>query len=207
LEVNYIMERQQLEKFSDRAIGIAIVLLILVFSLPIGKIAQQHNWGQSVSHLVIFGFSFLTICVFWVALSRVIGFIAKPVLTKKIVCLGVLYFLFLVLLPFSSVWLAGNPYLPASIRLYSLNLLLGSILYLLLLNAALRLNCHIYQHLTEKARLWQKKLALAGPVLYIASFVVSYFNIYISFIAIAGALCLYAFLFNRSMPDTIPENS
>ena len=201
------MKKQQLEKFADRAIGVAIASLILVFGLPIGRIAKDQHLNQVVPHLVIFGFSFLMICLFWVAQSNIMDLITRPVLTKKIVWLSRLYFFFLVLLPLSSKLIANNPYLPASILLYSCNLLVISVLHLLLFNSALKIGFRNHRRLTDKIRLSLKKMAFAGPALYIISIGVSYINAYVSFIAIIAALCFYAFLLNKSVPLSASVNS
>jgi uncharacterized membrane protein len=191
------MEKHALDKFSDRAICVTIASLILVFSLPIGKIAALQTWGQCVPHLAVFVFTFLMISVFWTAQSKIISLIAKPLLIKKVVWVTHLYFFFLLLLPLSAGLMAGNPYLPASIVIYSFNLLVISLTHLLLLNSALKYNYRGHQQLSRKIQKSLNKLAIVGPCCYAIAIGVCYINAYVSFIAIIAAPLSYGFLLNK----------
>ncbi|WP_428329337.1 TMEM175 family protein [Mucilaginibacter sp.] len=191
------MEKQQLEKFTNRAAGIAFASLILFFSLPLEKLADTKNLTQAAPHLIIFFFSMLMISVFWTAQTKIIGLITKMHLSSKIVWLSRFYFFFLVLMPLDCGWIAANFHWPGSVLLYSCNLLVISLLHLLLLCAALSFNYRHHQVLTVKVRSSLKKIACAGPVFYMVAILLSYINVYLSLVPITAGLGFYALLLNK----------
>ncbi len=191
------MEKQQLEKFTDWATGVAIISLIVFFSLPIGRLAKTHDWHLAAAHLILCFFSLYMIIVFWAAQANILALVILPRLNAKIVWLTRVYFIFLTLLPFAAGWIADNPYLPGSILIYISILLTIAVLHFLLLHAALYHQYGIH--------LLSPKPVLMGPACYLLGSCFIYINICVTFILVSAAGCFY-YLFNKKIDALLAKS-
>jgi uncharacterized membrane protein len=194
------MTKNRLEAFSDGVFSIAITLLILNVKIP-----QADNLTNSkllaylysaLPNIFTFLFSFLVIGVFWVAHHRIFAFV--KVVDSTLLWMNVFYLMFVAIIPFPAGLLAKYPSLPAAILVYACTLFTVSVMHLVLLR-------HIYQSDKLKEGLFKPdiyrsslKLALVGPVCYVAAAIFSHADHYISFILILCALIFYIFFAGKS---------
>lgn len=189
------MNKNRLENFSDGVFSIAVTLLILNVKIPDVKDMSNrrlnHVLQTDVSHLLTFAFSFLVIGVFWVTHHRIFSFV--KFLDSTLLWLNIVYLMFVAVIPFSASLISENPFLPTSILLYTITLLIVAVMHFILLQYMLH-NKHLkHQALTPEVYRLAQKTAIVGPVCYIIAAGASFVNVYISFFFILGAMIFYIF--------------
>ena len=86
---------------------------------------------DSIPQLLTFGFSFMVIGVFWVAHQRICSM--TKLVDSRLLWLNVVYLMFVAIMPYPAALLAENPFLTASILVYSGTLFaIGSMHFIML---------------------------------------------------------------------------
>jgi uncharacterized membrane protein len=206
LETKLLMNKTRLENFSDGVFSIAATLLILNIKIPdakhINNAQLNHFLNGATPHLITFAFSFLVLGVFWVAHHRIFSFVEVP--NRTLLWLNIVYLLFIALVPLPASVLSENPFLPTAILFYTVTLLIIAMMHFILMEYTLR-NRHIkHQSLTEDVYRSSLKTAAVGPICYILAAACSFFNVYISFCFIIGAMVYYIFFGGKGkIEDTL----
>lgn len=201
------MNKVRLENFSDGVFAIAVTLLVLNIKIPDAKNLDNHQLTlrvlESLPQLLTFGFSFMVIGVFWVAHHRI--FAMTKLVDSKLLWLNIFYLMFVAVMPYPAALMAENPFLTASILIYSGTLFVIGFMHFILLR-------HIY--ITENikteaftAHVYRSylKSGVTGPAIYIFAGVFSFVHPYISFGLIISALVFYIFFSGKRLERELSD--
>lgn len=199
------MNKVRLENFSDGVFAIAVTLLVLGVKIPDAKNLDNHQlWLaliKSIPQLLTFGFSFMVIGMFWVAHHRI--FSMTKLVDSRLLWLNVVYLMFVAVMPYPAALLAENPFLTASILVYSGTLFVIGLMHFIILR-------HIYftpnikhDDFDEIAYRSYVNIGVTGPGIYMLSAGFSFVHPYISFGLIVSSLVFYVFFSGRRLEQTL----
>ena len=122
----------RVQSLGDSIFAFAMTLLVLNFRLPANVSATPnigHILNGLIPHFVIYALTFLVLGVLWVAHHHQYNWIQRS--DRNFLWINIFFFMFVVLLPFSTDLLATyHQYVP-SVIFYDLNIIIcSSILYL-----------------------------------------------------------------------------
>ena len=171
------MASQRLEALGDGIFSIAMTILVLELALPEVK---GKNWGdftaalhESWFGLLCYVISFIILGIMWFGHRMMFEYISKT--DRYFIFLGVLFYLVVCLVPFSTKFLAKETLEWYAILVYGLNLSLCNItLYVQWIygtNKSALLHREIPQEVKKEARF----LFLLSPAVYAIAIVISFF--------------------------------
>ena len=182
-----IVTPRRLETLTDGIFAFSMTLLIIFIDVPqahhLSGPSQLHSYlstqyPQFVSYVV----TFLLLANFWVVHHQISNNIEKT--NGLHLWLNIVFMLFIVLLPFTSMMLGDFPQIWGSIFLFMINLFfISSFLLIIWLYAS-------YHKRLLKPNIDQKNIMFTTHKLFIAS-LVSFLGIIISFIYLPLALYVY----------------
>jgi len=182
-----IVTPRRLETLTDGIFAFSMTLLIIFIDVPkahhLGDPSQLQNYlstqyPQFISYVV----TFLLLANFWVVHHQISNKIEKT--NRLHLWLNIIFMLFIVLLPYTSMMLGDFPQIWGSIFLFMINLFfITSLLLIIWLYA-----CY-HKHLL-KPSVDQKHIMFTTHKLFIAS-LVSFLSIIISFIYLPLAMYVY----------------
>jgi uncharacterized membrane protein len=201
-----IATKEGLRSFSDRAIAICFIVLIFTFSVPkFTSFNYDPNMDLTkiIPHLATFSVSFATITAFWIAQSRILGFINQ--VNRPIVWSYGAYFVCLVLVSVSSVSLSSDPFAKPELMVYTTFLLLTAIFHVCLLYSALHTIPSDNDYAASKVKNTLKKTALTGPTCYAMALAACFFCIYTSILIVVAGMFFYIFFMRKINAFVIPQ--
>ncbi len=168
----------RLEALGDGIFGVAMTILVIDLKLPpikensiAGFIATLQTAAQSFLCYVI---SFIVIGIMWFAHRIMFEYIAKT--NRYFIFLGVLFYMTVCLVPFSTSFLAGNTLEWYSIFLYGLNLSMCNLTLYAQWSYGIRHAQLMDRELPAEVKKEARILFLLSPVVYAVAIILSFWT-------------------------------
>jgi uncharacterized membrane protein len=171
------MAATRLEALGDGVFSVAMTILVIELRLPS---VQGNSWNELMHALYeikqeIFCYliSFVILGIMWYGHRMVFEYISKT--NRYFIFLGVLFYMVVCLVPFSTRFLAANTFRWYAILMYGLNLSMCNLaLYWQWIYGIHRPSLHA-RELPDEVRNEARKLFLISPVMYSVAIVFSFF--------------------------------
>ncbi len=171
------MASGRLESLGDGVFSVAMTILVIDVSLP--KV-QGNSWNdflhalyESWQVLLCYLISFIILGIMWFGHRMVFEYISKT--NRYFIFLGVLFYMVVCFVPFSTKFLAANTLRWYAIALYGLNLSLCNLtLYAQWIYGIKRPSLHA-RTLPKEVKAEARKLFLISPLLYSVAIAISFF--------------------------------
>ena len=174
----------RLEALGDGIFGVAMTILVIEIGLPVVMgtnlsnflTALQKSWGD----LLCYAISFVVLGIMWFGHRMMFEYIGKT--NRYFIFLGVLFYMIVCLVPFSTRFLAANLFQWYGIMTYGLNLSLCNLTLFAQWSYGIRNHKLLERELPHEVRVEAKKLFLLSPVVYGIAIGISFFAPVISII-------------------------
>lgn len=163
------MTKNRLEAFSDGVLAIIITIMVLEMKVPHGT-----EWSDLSALLPVFAsyiMSFVYIGIYWGNHHHLLHVLKKVNAPIILANLNLLFWLSLI--PFSTAWMGENHFPPNAVALYSINLLMAGLAYMILFKVILK-NITVEGKLVEalckhtlKGNISAAAYAVAIPLAYV----------------------------------------
>ena len=171
------MASGRLESLGDGVFSVAMTILVIELKLPS---VQGNSWNdflhalyQTWQELLCYLVSFILLGIMWFGHRMVFEYISKT--NRYFIFLGVLFYMVVCFVPFSTRFLAANTLRWYAISMYGLNLSMCNItLYVQWLYGINRPSLHA-RILPGEVKAEAQKLFLISPILYSIAIVMSFF--------------------------------
>ena len=172
----------RLEALGDGIFGVAMTILVIELELPPLKgnslsdfLEGLHGAGQSFLCYVI---SFIVLGIMWFGHRMMFEYIGKT--NRYFIYRGVLFYMMVCLVPFSTKFLAASTLEWPSILLYGINLSLCNLSLFSQWNYGIKHIQLLEREVPDEVRKEAKMLFLLSPVVYTIAIVISFWAPYIS---------------------------
>lgn len=181
----------RLEAFSDGVVAIIITIMIIELKLPdLNKNSSAIDIIKHIRHLlpyfITYAFSFMMIAIFWTNHHHMFHLLEKadePLLWQNFI------FLFLLsLIPFATSIVGSNPFIPLSVAIYGVVILLTTLSFTIMQNYSIRKNL-IHKDEDEglnrdisKVSFKARAKEIAGTVVYLIAIPLAYINVYLAYV-------------------------
>ncbi len=187
------MASGRLEALGDGIFSIAMTILVLELALPVLKGDSWADFAGAIRqlkpHLFCYAISFIVLGIMWFGHRMMFEYIART--NRYFIFLGVLFYMIVCLVPFSTRFLAGNMLKWYAIMVYGINLSLCNLtLYAQWLYGVKRKSL-MEIALPEEVRKEANVLFLLSPLVYAMAIGISFFAPVISIIIYAITPILY----------------
>ena len=167
----------RLEALGDGIFSVAMTFLVIELKLPVvqGNSLKDllHALFETRQELFCYFISFIVLGIMWFGHRMVFEYISKT--NRYFIFLGVLFYMVVCLVPFSTRFLAANSLQWYAILMYGLNLSMCNLtLYAQWLYGINRPSLHA-RTLPKEVRREARILFLISPVMYSVAIVVSFF--------------------------------
>lgn len=187
------MASGRLESLGDGVFSVAMTILVIELRLP--KV-EGNSWNsllhalyQTWQELLCYLISFIILGIMWFGHRMVFEYISKT--NRYFIFLGVLFYMVVCFVPFSTRFLAANTLRWYAILMYGLNLSLCNItLYAQWMYGINRPSLHA-RTLPVEVKTEAQKLFLISPILYSVAIAISFFMPEISIIIFCITPVLY----------------
>ncbi|MDQ6890886.1 MAG: TMEM175 family protein [Bacteroidota bacterium] len=182
------MAAGRLEALGDGVFSVAMTILVIELRIPV---VQGNSWNSLMhalyeikQEIFCYFISFIILGIMWYGHRMVFEYISKT--NRYFIFLGVLFYMVVCLVPFSTRFLAANTFQWYAILMYGLNLSMCNLaLYWQWIYGIHRPSLHA-RELPAEVRAEAQKLFLISPILYAIAIVFSFFlplvSIFIFFI-------------------------
>lgn len=182
------MSSTRLETLGDGIFSVAMTILVIEVRLPdvVGNSAGDFTHAlYGIRHqLICYFISFFVLGIMWYGHRMVFEFISKT--NRYFIFLGILFYMVICLVPFSTRFLAANEFRWFSILMYGLNLSLCNIALYCQWRYGIRRRSLLTRELPAEVKSEAQKLFLISPVMYAVAILFSFFlpllSIFIFFI-------------------------
>ena len=187
------MASGRLEALGDGVFSVAMTILVIELKLPS---VQGNSWKdllhalyETRQELFCYFISFIVLGIMWFGHRMVFEYISKT--NRYFIFLGVLFYMVVCLVPFSTRFLAANTFQWYAILMYGLNLSMCNLtLYAQWVYGINRPSLHA-RILPKEVRREAQMLFLISPVLYSIAIVISFFMPEISIVIYCITPILY----------------
>ena len=166
----------RLEALGDGIFSVAMTILVINLQLPPIKgnswadfLLTLHTAAQSFLCYVI---SFIIIGIMWFAHRIMFEYIGKT--NRYFIFLGVLFYMMVCLVPFSTSFLAGNTLQWYSILLYGLNLSMCNLTLYAQWSYGIKHPVLLERELPQEVKKEARVLFLLSPVVYTIAIIISF---------------------------------
>lgn len=197
-----ILEKNRLEAFSDGVIAIIITLLVLEIKVPhiegsLDSQAVLSSLKELSPKLISWAVSFFMILIMWVNHHRIFNYIKHS--DNGLMWWNGLLLFFISFVPFPTAFMGDYFYQPVSIFFFGICLMFVGLAFFFL-RRHLYYNPGLMKDNLDKIVMKRLLLrSLISPVLYLIGALLSFVNIYLSFIIFIG-IPVY-FVFYRDKKD------
>ena len=187
------MASQRLEALGDGIFSIAMTLLVLELVLPEVKgenwkdfaVAMHEAWYSLLCYVI----SFIVLGIMWFGHRMIFEYIGKT--NRYFIFLGVLFYLVVCLVPFSTRLLAKDTFKWYAIFVYGLDLSLCNItLYIQWLYGISKPQL-VHREISPEIKKEASFLFLLSPVVYSIAIIISFFIPWISIVIFIITLIVY----------------
>jgi uncharacterized membrane protein len=171
------MASGRLESLGDGVFSVAMTILVIELKLPS---VQGNSWNdflhalfESWQELLCYLISFILLGIMWFGHRMVFEYISKT--NRYFIFLGVLFYMVVCFVPFSTRFLAANTLRWFAIAMYGLNLSMCNLtLYAQWMYGIHRPSLHA-RVLPREVKAEARRLFLISPILYTIAIVISFF--------------------------------
>lgn len=171
------MSASRLEALGDGVFSVAMTILVIELRLPS---VQGNSWSglmhalyEIKQEIFCYLISFVILGIMWYGHRMVFEYISKT--NRYFIFLGVLFYMVVCLVPFSTRFLAANTFRWYAILMYGLNLSMCNLaLYWQWIYGIHRPSLHA-RELPNEVRVEARKLFLISPVMYSIAIAFSFF--------------------------------
>lgn len=198
------MASGRLESLGDGVFSVAMTILVIELKLP--KV-EGNSWNdlvhaiyQTWHELLCYLISFILLGIMWFGHRMVFEYISKT--NRYFIFLGVLFYMVVCFVPFSTRFLAANTLRWYAIAMYGLNLSFCNLtLYAQWVYGINRPSLHA-RILPGEVKAEAQKLFLISPILYSIAIVISFFipEISIAIFCITPVLYLIPNILDKYLP-------
>ncbi len=176
------MHSSRLEALGDGIFSVAMTILAIELELPVIKEpgltgllnALHHTWSELLCYVI----SFIVLGIMWFGHRMLFEYIGKS--NRYFIFLGVLFYMIVCLVPFSTRLLAHATFQWYAIMIYGLNLSLCNISLYVQWLYGINKPTLMTRELPLEVKKEAKVLFLISPVVYTIAFVISFWNPHIS---------------------------
>ena len=176
------MHSSRLEALGDGIFSVAMTILAIELELPVIKEpgltgllnALHHTWSGLLCYVI----SFIVLGIMWFGHRMLFEYIGKS--NRYFIFLGVLFYMIVCLVPFSTRLLAHATFQWYAIMIYGLNLSLCNISLYVQWLYGINKPTLMTRELPLEVKKEAKVLFLISPVVYTIAFVISFWNPHIS---------------------------
>ena len=171
------MSANRLESFGDGIFSVAMTILVIELKIPTvqGNSLKDllHALYETRQELFCYFISFIVLGIMWFGHRMVFEYISKT--NRYFIFLGVLFYMVVCLVPFSTRFLAANTFKWYAILMYGLNLSMCNLtLFAQWMYGIKRPTLHA-RILPAEVRKEATKLFLISPVLYAIAIAISFY--------------------------------
>ncbi len=171
------MHSARLEALGDGIFSVAMTILVIEIKLPVVMGSSARDFWNALDlvwhELLCYLISFIILGIMWFGHRMVFEYIAKT--NRYFIFLGVLFYMVVCFVPFSTRFLAANTLNWYAIMLYGINLSLCNItLYIQWLYGLRRPSLHA-RDCPPEVRKEAKVLFLVSPVVYTVAILISFY--------------------------------
>lgn len=167
------MKKGRLEAFSDGVLAIIITIMVLEIKVPHG--AAFADLKPLIPVFLSYVLSFIYLAIYWNNHHHLMHTVTK--VSAGILWANLHLLFWLSLVPFVTGWMGENHFMPNTMALYGIILLMAALAYFLL--QSIIINSHGKDSLLAKA-IGRDIKGKISPVLYILGIATSWFNPWIS---------------------------
>jgi uncharacterized membrane protein len=171
------MKSLRLEALGDGIFAIAMTIMVLELKFPE---LEMDTWQQFISavsavkyNFLCYFISFIVLGIMWFGHRVMFEFIGRS--NRYFIYLGVLFYLVVCLVPFSTRLLAVHPLKWFAILIYALNLSMCNITLFIQWNYGLKRKTLLEREVTREMKEIAEFLFLISPVVYAIAVVFSFF--------------------------------
>lgn len=172
------MVSQRLEGLGDGIFSVAMTILAIELTMPVVK---GDNWAdfsealhESWHGLLCYVISFIVLGIMWFGHRMMFEYIGKT--SRYFIFLGILFYLVVCLVPFSTRILANNTLQWFSIFMYGINLSLCNLTLYAQWTYGLRRRSLLHSHVPPEVKKEANFLFLVSPIVYGIAIVISFFS-------------------------------
>lgn len=167
----------RLEALGDGIFGVAMTILVIEIGLPVVMGNNFSNFltalQKSWSGLLCYAISFVVLGIMWFGHRMMFEYIGKT--NRYFIFLGVLFYMIVCLVPFSTRFLAANLFRWYAIMVYGLNLSLCNLTLFAQWSYGIRKNNLLERDLPAEVKKEARRLFLLSPAVYTIAIVLSFF--------------------------------
>lgn len=176
------MASQRLEALGDGIFAVAMTFLVIELKIP-----EIHgnswssfvsSWHESRAELLCYAISFILLGIMWFGHRVMFEFISRT--NRYFIILGVLFYMVVCLVPFSTRFLAAYTFRWYGILVYGLNLSLCNLTLYSQWLYGIKRNSHLDKDVPPAVKREANMLFLISPLLYFIAIVFSFFWPYVS---------------------------
>jgi uncharacterized membrane protein len=171
------MRSLRLEALGDGIFAIAMTIMVLELKFPEVELDSWHSFVIAVSsvkyNFLCYFISFIVLGIMWFGHRVMFEFIGRS--NRYFIFLGVLFYMFVCLVPFSTKLLAEHPLKWFAILIYALNLSMCNITLFIQWKYGLKKKSLLEREVTAEMKEIADFLFLISPVVYAIAIVFSFF--------------------------------
>jgi len=183
----------RLEALGDGIFGVAMTILVIELALPEIKEATLHSFLTALQKVwrpfMCYGISFIVLGIMWFGHRMMFEYVGKT--NRYFIFLGVLFYMMICLVPFSTRFLGAETFTWPAILLYGLNLSLCNLTLFAQWSYGINRPSLMERELPAEVRKEAKMLFLLSPVVYSVAIVFSFFLPVVSIIIFIVTPILY----------------
>jgi len=174
----------RLEALGDGIFGVAMTILVIEIGLPVVMGNNFSNFWtalqKSGNSLLCYAISFVVLGIMWFGHRMMFEYIGKT--NRYFIFLGVLFYMIVCLVPFSTRFLAANLFQWYAIMVYGVNLSLCNLTLFAQWSYGIRNSKLLERDLPHEVRMEAQRLFLLSPVVYTIAIAISFFAPVVSII-------------------------
>jgi uncharacterized membrane protein len=171
------MKSLRLEALGDGIFAIAMTIMVLELKFPEVEMDTWQNFVHAIAavkyNFLCYIISFIVLGIMWFGHRVMFEFIGRS--NRQFIYLGVLFYMVVCLVPFSTQLLATHPLKWFAILIYALNLSMCNITLFVQWNYGLQRKSLLEREVTAEVREVATFLFLISPVVYAVAVVFSFF--------------------------------
>ncbi len=183
----------RLESLGDGIFGVAMTILVIEIALPQITGNSLNNFLMAMQKVwkpfLCYAMSFIVLGIMWFGHRMVFEYIGKT--NRYFIFLGVLFYMMICLVPFTTKFLAQNIFTWPAILLYGVNLSLCNLTLFAQWRYGISRPAFLERDLPIEVRREAKILFLLSPVVYTMAIVISFFFPMVSIIIYVITPILY----------------
>jgi uncharacterized membrane protein len=187
------MASGRLEALGDGIFSIAMTILVIELALPAVNGNSWNDFARAVIHLwpdfLCYAISFVVLGIMWFGHRMMFEYIGRT--DRYFIFLGVLFYMVVCLVPFSTRFLAHDTLKWYAIMIYGINLSLCNLTLYAQWQYGIRKASLLHQELPAGVRKEAKTLFLLSPVVYGLAIGLSFFAPWISILIYVVTPVLY----------------